>query len=998
MKRNVPTSRRKRTGRIQVKDSSALTLVAEGRQAPAVALHRAGSKLFHQKRYAEVVQTVEPKLASFPEDYALVGLVGRAHYELGNVEDAIGCLEKATELKSGLAPTHNLLANLYLSKSDTRRAERHARLACESDPETPSYYLTLGNVLYQQLELDAAKEAYQRCGAVEDRAPLVLNNLGNVSKDLGDLDEAIDYYQKGIDCTDGASARLAFSNKIIALHYHPEARLDDIVEACRQWNARFAPQETIQRAESADKSATRVIRLGMFSDGFRRHPVGAMIQPAAKHLPKTQFEIYLYSSSNVDDEVTKVLKEGATVWRTINQLNDYQFAQLIRDDAIDILVDLTGHNAGNRMMTVAQAPAPVIVKWVGGLINTTGVEAIDYLIGDHVECPEGIDSKYVEKIIRMPDDYICYTPPRSVPRPSSLPASANGYITLGCFNNPNKLNGKLISEWAGLMRSLENSRLYLRGKQFKSDVLVSKIKGRLAEYGIDDSRVLIEGPAGHNALLGSYNKVDIALDTWPYSGGLTTCEAFMMGVPVVSLPGPTFAGRHSATHLVNAGMPELVVKDWDEYKARVIELASDLDSLATIRRHLREVLLESPVCDGQRFARHFAKAMRAIWERYCAGKPPAALTFDQQGDAWFEDEAEPVNVVVDALENATDQGFRWELPEKIVVLDNSSKLLRSKGLQVLLKSKAFGIAAFDPASLVEKPERFQGSDRVQLFQHALLGDGTQQRLFVCVGPEMTGTLKPKAADALHEDQRSGAQVITELPISSVALDQIDGLQALDWLILDDRHDAVTILEHGQRALRNSLLIEVKIAFQPTHERQASLDEVCHWASRHGFRFYRLDRPTHRSHLPKRENLRSRSFSELVAANALFVPSHERMRLLSDRQRIKLAFILHSVYEVQDLAYRLLAGVDAEAAEAYLVQAGIIAAPQADGDEAEIDIGGGLPSLSPAPDPVDLVATDIQEGHEDSVSPNAGGVEETSSDRDSAEGADKPSDETEFVFD
>lgn len=395
-----------------------------------------------------------------------------------------------------------------------------------------------------------------------------------------------------------------------------------------------------------------------------------------------------------------------------------------------------------------------------------------------------------------------------------------------------------------------------------------------------------------------------------------------MGVPVVTLPGPTFAGRHSATHLVNAGMPELVVNSWDEYRERVVELASDLDSLATIRTHLRQALLESPVCDAKRFAKHFTIAMRAIWQRYCEGKAPAALTFDKAGQATFDGESHPVALVEpEAIESDEDR-FRWSFTGKVIVLDNGAKLMRrSAGIDGLLKLGAFGVVAFDPASRVANPERFDNSEDVQLLPHAALGDGQPATLYATLDPTASATLEPLPAERLRPEQAKATRVLTSLPVNTVTLDSIEGLESLDWLILDDKSDAMAVLENGREALKDTLLLQVRLAFQPTHQHQPDFAQVSHWASRHGFRFYRFNDEHHRSQLPDDVPASQRQATELESADVLYLPSHERMASLSDNQRMKLAFVLDTVFGAKDTAYGLLEAVCKEKAEQYLVSLG-----------------------------------------------------------------------------
>ncbi len=651
-----------------------------------------------------------------------------------------------------------------------------------------------------------------------------------------------------------------------------------------------------------------------------------MITRCLESLPKGQFELYCYTTSDAVDTLTNRIQQCAQHWQPIRHLSDEELTQQIRDDEVDILIDLSGHNTGSRMRAVAMQPAPLIVKWVGGLINTTGVQAIDYLISDHVETPKGEDEYYTEKLIRMPDDYIVFDPPEKLPALSELPAKQNGYITLACFNNPTKLNDVALTEWAGIMHELPNSRLLLKGRPYTSESFCERLYATLETEGIARERLIIEGPGNNYEMLEAYNRADISVDPWPYSGGLTTCESFIMGVPVVTLPGPTFAGRHSATHLVNAGMPELVVNNWEEYRARVIELASDLESLGTIRQHLRDVLLQSPVCDGPRFAKHFTDAMRAIWQRYCDDKAPAALTFNKEGEARFEDEDAPVEIhYAEAPED--DARFQWQFDGKLIAMDNGGQLLESDVVRQLLQKEALELIAFDPSSqaLDTSLKQYKG---VHYYPNATLGDGQPGQLHACLDPKLSASLAPLDDEHQPEAIRKGSQVLTRLPLNTIKLDSIDDLPAIDWLVLDDLNDATAILDNGTKALKDTLLLQVKVAFQPTHDRQPNLAEIQHWASRNGFRFYRLHEPQHRSHLPEEVPEAQRQATELTSADALLLPSHARMEALSDNQRMRLAFLLHTVFGVKDVVYGLLAGTESVLSQNYLEEERLIASNKA----------------------------------------------------------------------
>ncbi|MDV6319141.1 tetratricopeptide repeat protein [Chromohalobacter sp. HP20-39] len=881
--------------------------------------------------------------------------LGRLHAGQQDFDDALAALEKARELRPShheqeewlgyvahkqhrlkdalqhLEQAHALapesifglvtLAHLYLEGGRSHKALEYAQKAWEADPQDTRGMDALANCLSALYRFDEAMDIYDLLIKRDPRNFVHWNSAGNMRRELGLLDEAYDCYQKASQLA--SHSAIPYSNHLTTLHYDPRASRSEIAEFARSWENRFAPQpDTLTpRPARPDKPYHRNLTIGLLSDGLRNHPVGKMIVRCLENISSSQMTLVAYTTSEVNDDLTRRIKAQTKKWQPIRHLSNDDLSQQIDDDGIDILIDLSGHNAGSRMRVVAMQPAPLIVKWVGGLINTTGVQAIDYLISDHVETPEGEDEYYTEKLIRMPDDYIVFNPPETLPALSTPPAQQNGYITLACFNNPTKLNDVVLKEWAGIMHELPNSRLLLKGRPYTSESFCERLYATLEAEGIARERLIIEGPSNNYDMLEAYNRADISLDPWPYSGGLTTCESFIMGVPVVTLPGPTFAGRHSATHLVHAGMPELVVNSWEEYRARVIELASDLESLATIRQHLRDVLLQSPVCDGPRFAKHFTDAMRAIWQRYCDDKAPAALTFDKEGQAWFEDEDAPVEVhYAEAPEDDTE--FQWQFEGKLIAVDNGGQLLQSEVVRQLLQREALELIAFDPSSQALDTSLKQHKG-VHYYPNATLGDGQPGQLHACLDPKLSASLAPLGDEHQPEAIRTGSQVLTRLPLNTIKLDSIDGLPAIDWLVLDDLNDATAILDNGTQALKDTLLLQVKVAFQPTHERQPNLAELQHWASRHGFRFYRLHEPQHRSHLPEEVPAAQRQATELTSADALLLPSHERMASLSDNQRTRLAFLLHTVFGVKDVIYTLLKETGNNCAEDYLKSENLI---------------------------------------------------------------------------
>ncbi|EPC03561.1 hypothetical protein L861_18675 [Litchfieldella anticariensis FP35 = DSM 16096] len=892
-----------------------------------------GAHLSDADRLQEAKEALEKACQLDTRDCETLALLGQVEYKLGYADRALEFLSRAVEVNRDYARAHHYLGYIYHNSAQQDKALYHCEIADRLQPNVYETLNTKGNVLVALSRQREAVDVFRKAISLRPKSYYAWNNLANAEKDLGRLNEALSNYEKA-SCL-APEYPGPFSNIITTSHYLPDIKKEEITKLCKKWNKLFG-LANVNRPETS-KYKGKCLRIGLISDGFRGHPVGRMVTSAVEEIVKGPIEFYFYSTSSASDYLTTRLQKISSSWAFVEQLNDSELADKIRRDEIDILIDMAGHNAGNRMLTMAMQPAPLLVKWVGGLINTTGIEAIDYLITDSVETPPGCDTEYVENLIRMPDDYICYDPPHAyTPDVVDLPANRNGYLTFGCFNNAIKINEVLLKHWVDILVNIPNARLYLKSHQYSNSEVAEKITSFLEGEGIAHERVLIEGPSSHAELLQCYNNVDIALDPWPYSGGLTTCEALLMGVPVITYPGPTFAGRHSASHLINAGLPELVANNWEHYKQLAVDLASDLESLSVIRRNLRSQLKSSPVCDAPRFAKHFTTVMRAIWQRYCEDKAPAALTFNKEGEAWFEGESQPVEIVNAELllESEKENDFQWKFSGKIIALDNGAKLLQDSGFDGLRALDTFAVVGFDPVSRISNPQRFEGSEDVQLFPHAVLGNGQPATLYACLSPEMGSTLHPLPPEQLPEEKRPGAQVLTTLPINTITLDSIEGLQSLDWLILDDLSDSMVVLEHGEKALRETLLIQARVAFQPTHERQPNLTEISHWMSRHGFRFYRLNDLAHRSHLPVRDDLQGYQATELESADALFLPSHERLAKLDDNQKTKLAFLLHTIYSVKDITYSLIASVDSEKAERYLRAEGIVAINDAESEAIE----------------------------------------------------------------
>jgi protein O-GlcNAc transferase len=331
-----------------------------------------------------------------------------------------------------------------------------------------------------------------------------------------------------------------------------------------------------------------------------------------------QFEIFVYSNTEMEDEVTERIKEKCDHWRDIRILNDDAVADLIERDRIDILMDISGHTGGNRLMVFARKPAPIQVTWLA-YPATTGMQAVDYRITDSYAEPPGMTEQYnVEKLWRLPEIFCCYQPhENSPPVIDNPPFEDNGYITFGCFNNFAKVTDPVLETWAKIMAQVPNSRLMLEIPGINLPAFRANVEERLKRHGIPLERTVLERRIKSNQFV-LYNEIDIALDPFPCVGGTTSMDTLWMGVPFVTLAGKHFGSRMGVTILTNAGLKELIAESSEEYIEIAVDLATDRARLETLRHNLREKVSDSPLMNQQAFTKNMENAYREMWRIYCS--------------------------------------------------------------------------------------------------------------------------------------------------------------------------------------------------------------------------------------------------------------------------------------------------------------------------------------------------------------------------------------------
>lgn len=543
--------------------------------------------------------------------------LGKVYRDLGNMKKAHDLFDFALQIDNEHKRAFLLKTDMYLNNAKYDKAEEYILEAQERYGENIHAQACIAEVHRKRGDYDKSIEILEEILADHPDETSVRTNYAVNLKSIGRFDESQKQYKKAIDGNPDSTGSI--SNYLMGLHYNPKNEKKFIFDEHVRLGKRFKSKNDVKEVIPTDNDPEKKLKIGFISGGFRRHPVGFMIVGALEQLSKKHFEIYCYTTNNKHDYVTKRIQKGIDYWRPVVGYEPKVIGSIIKDDEIDIMVDLAGHARYSQLTMLARKPAPIIVKWVGGLFNTTGVDAVDYLISDWHETPKGEEEFYTEKLVRLPDDYISYTPPDYSIDVAPLSARNNGYVTFGCFNNPSKVNKTIIKHWAQIMQEVPKSRFYLKSKQYDTASFREHILDEFEKYGINSDRIEFRGQTNQKDHIADYNKVDIALDPWPYSGGLTTCEALFMGVPVITMPGPTFAGKHSTTHLTNAGLEQWVTESWEEYTDQAVALANDWDELEKWRLKLRDHLLNSPVCDGKRLGAHLSVAFQKMWEQWVKG-------------------------------------------------------------------------------------------------------------------------------------------------------------------------------------------------------------------------------------------------------------------------------------------------------------------------------------------------------------------------------------------
>jgi protein O-GlcNAc transferase len=607
-----------------------------------------GSVLKDQGKLEEAIAAYREAIRIKPDYAEAHSDLGAIFYEQGQLNEAAAAYRAAIHVKPDFAAPHSNLGAILYQQGKLEDAIRACREAVRIKPDYAEAHCNLGCALFDRREYDEAGAALLRAIQIKPDLAEAHSNLGKVRRDLGQVDEAVKACRQALRikpryadayinlgaglCDQGAieEAAVAYraaveidpesaeagSGALACINYSDRGSPAALYEVHQAWGEMHARPRPQPDSYANERSGDRRLRVGYVSPDFRQHSVAYFLDPLLRNHDRGAIEVFCYAEVNWPDARTKQFQGLADHWMTTVGMSDETLAEHIRRDRIDILVDLVGHTAKNRLAVFATRPAPVQVTWLG-YPNTTGLTAIDYRLVDAVTDPDAQDDALSsETLVRLPGGFLCYGAPDDAPRPAGPPHLSGGAVTFGSFNSPSKLSAVTLDAWARLLARLPEARLLLKGKPFACAVTRASFLERLLRRGVTKERVELVAWLPDQSHLALYNRVDIALDPFPYNGATTTCEALWMGVPVVALRGDRHVGRVGASLLTQVGLIDLVADSVEDYVEIATALAGDPARLADLRQSLRPRMAASPLRDASAFARKIEAAYRTMWQRW----------------------------------------------------------------------------------------------------------------------------------------------------------------------------------------------------------------------------------------------------------------------------------------------------------------------------------------------------------------------------------------------
>jgi len=567
-----------------------------------------------QNQGKDALPALQKATELLPNEAEVHNNLGSALHDLWRLDEAVESCCRALELNPDFAEAYN---NLGIAQHDLGQFEAAAascRRALEIKPDFAEAHYNFGYALHALGRLEEAMSSYRQALKLAPDFAKAHNNLGNALQSVGQLDSAVASYRRALEIKPAYAD--AHSNLIFALDLVADADKSATFGERLKWDAAHATPLWQEPSHSNDPTPARRLRVGYVSADFREHSAARVFGGMLTRYDRSQFEVFAYSNhKGKDDRFTELFRQNVTVWRSIAGLSDEAAADLVREDQVDILVDLSGHTAGNRLLVFARKPAPIqITAW--GYATGTGMRAMDVFFTDPVMVPPQ-EKQYFSEALRYLPSVVGSFSPDPYPAVNELPALSEGIVTFGSLNRLEKVSEGAYGAWSEVLLAVPRSRLILKAPDLSEPTVRETVTGHFLKAGVAAERIILQGKTTWHEHMRAYHQIDIALDPFPHGGGVTALEGLMMGVPVVTLRWPTVVGRLSASIMTTLGLPDWIAESREEYVSLAVKKATDLESLAGLRRRLRIIFAASVIGDQEAYARVVEQEYRQLWLQWC---------------------------------------------------------------------------------------------------------------------------------------------------------------------------------------------------------------------------------------------------------------------------------------------------------------------------------------------------------------------------------------------
>lgn len=538
-------------------------------------------------------------------------VLGAIFCRMGRLEEALDASLQSVELEPQDPEAHCNLGNIYQASKRIKDAVKSYQNAIRIRPDFAEAYSNLGVMLEEMgLSDDSEKVIRKAINLAPTFAPAYYN-LGNTLKSLGRFRDAEDCYIRAIELQ---PEYFEAHNNLLMLSGSMCFQAERYLKYAKGFADAIGIQATNRFTTWRSTNNPARLRVGLVSGDFNSHPVGYFLEGLLARLQFSSIELYAYPTVNIIDGLTLRIKKFFSSWTLLFDKSDDEAAKIIYGDAIDILIDLSGHTVNNRLAIFARKPAPIQITWLG-YYASTGLSEIDYILGDPFVTPLAEEHHFTEKIWQLPESYFCFTPPANDITVNQSPALVNNFITFGCFNKLNRMTEHVLLSRVKILQGTPGSKLFLKDRQLENQSRRDYYISLFEQYGIDSERLILEGMSNREEYLNCYNRVDIALSPFPYGGGTTTIEGLWMGVPAVCLKGYSFLSHIGETIAENTGLSDWIATDEEDYIVKSIKFASNPNALDNLRSSLRERLSKTPIFNADLFSQNFELALLGMHKK-----------------------------------------------------------------------------------------------------------------------------------------------------------------------------------------------------------------------------------------------------------------------------------------------------------------------------------------------------------------------------------------------